>query len=158
LLRQTKLGFRRFNGKGGPVDLMLRRLDEPQYSRDDLEGGNEEEDGEYGLRLRWQDYIVMPLIDASNGGAELYGFETRNVTSWWAAKNLIGRCASHRMFVRGRSPIIKLEVQSYKHQKYGTKQKPVLAICGWAGPDGATTVDDAQPSSPLPDFNDSIPY
>jgi hypothetical protein len=108
LMRRAQSGFRRFNGKGGAVDLMLRYLDEPQYSRDDLDNGYEEEDGEYGRRQRWADYILLPLIDANNGGGEMYAFETRNATSWWAAKALIGRCTEHPMFARGMSPIVRL--------------------------------------------------
>jgi hypothetical protein len=155
LIRRTRSGYRRFNGKGGPLDLMLRSLDEPQYTREDLDNGYEEEDGEYGRRMRWQDYIVLPLIDAYNGGGEPFGFETRNVTSWWAAKGLIGRCQDHPMYLRGMSPIISLEIGSYKHPKYGMRSKPVLKICGWANPDGST-IAESQP--PKAGFNDEIPY
>jgi hypothetical protein len=155
LMRKGQSGFRRFNGKGGTMDLMLRYLDEPQYTRDDLEGGHEEEDGEYGRRQRWQDYIRLPMIDANNGGGEMYAFETRNVTSWWAAKALIGKCELHPMFVRGMSPIIQLEIGSYPHKKYGTRFKPILKICGWANPDGSTTAEPDKPNKP--DFNDALP-
>jgi hypothetical protein len=152
LIRQTTCGFRRFNGKGGHVDLMMRRLDEPQYTRDDLDKGYEEEDTEFGRRPRWHDYIVLPLIDANNGGGELFGFETRNVTSWWAAKNLIGRCQEHSMFLRGMSPIVTLEIVTYKHTKYGLLHKPRLKGCRWANPDGSTI---AEPDKP--DLNDKLP-
>jgi hypothetical protein len=153
-IRQTESGFRRFiGGKGGTVEFKMRRLDQPQLTRDDLEGGYEEKDSEYGRRCRWQDYIVLPLIDANNGGGELYGFETRNVTSWWAAKGLIGRCTDHPMFLRGLSPIIKLEVKPYKHPKYGMRGKPLPKICGWASADGSTT---AEPQSPKPKLADEM--
>jgi hypothetical protein len=153
LLRQAQLGFRRFNGPGNPPDMMMRRIDEPRYDRQDLDNGHEEEETEYGRRLRWGELIILPLIDANNGGGELYAFETRNITSVMAARNLIGRCDKHPSFARGLSPIIKLEVGSYKHPKYGTRGKPVLKICGWANPDGSTI---AEPDKP--DMNDKIPF
>jgi hypothetical protein len=79
LIRQTQIGFRRFNGEGNPVDVKVLRLDEGDlYTRDDLDGGYEEEDGQYGRRSRWQEYAILPLIDA-DGGGELYGFEANKL-------------------------------------------------------------------------------
>jgi hypothetical protein len=166
LVRQTELGFRRFNGPGTPPDLMMRRIDEPQYGRDDLDNGYEEEDSEYGRRFRWSELIVLPMIDANNGGGELFAFEARNITSVMAARNLIGRCHRHPSFKKGLSPIIALEVGSYKHPKYGIRGKPVLKICGWARPDGTTITEPQPPRLPLSgntptpsgEFNDTIPY
>jgi hypothetical protein len=59
-VREIRLGYRRFNGEGNPMDLATRRLDEGDlYTRDDLDGGHEEEDGQYGRRFRWQDYAIV---------------------------------------------------------------------------------------------------
>jgi hypothetical protein len=54
LVRQIQTGFRRFNGAGAPVEIKVLRLDEGDlYTRDDLDGGHEEEEGQFGRRFRW---------------------------------------------------------------------------------------------------------
>jgi hypothetical protein len=156
LLRQTQIGFRRFNGPGGNVDLTLRGLDEPQITRSDLPDGDEEEESEFGRRKRWQDYILLPLIDASGTGHERFAFETKNITSYWAVRGLIGRCDRHPMFDRGLSPIIELGVEPYRHKSYGMKTKPSFKICGWANPNGTTAIDKPKPSLSS-EMDDEIP-
>jgi hypothetical protein len=158
LLRQTQIGFRRFNGPGGNVDIMMRGLDEPQLTRVDLPDGDEEEESQFGRRLRWQDYILLPMIDASGAGHERFASETRNLTSYWAARGLIGRCDRHPMFERGLSPIVELGVTPYRHKAYGMKTKPSLKICGWANPDGTTAIEKPTPKPNLSDeMNDELP-
>jgi hypothetical protein len=159
LIRQAMLGFRRFNGPGNPPDMMMRRIDEPRYDREDLQDGYAEEDTEYGKRLRWSELIVLPLIDVDNGGGDLFAFETRNITSVMAARSLIGKCSKHPSFDKGLSPIVTLKIGSYKHPKYGTRGKPVLQLCGWANPDGST-ITEPQPDKPKlsDEMNDSINF
>jgi hypothetical protein len=161
-IREVRIGFRRYNGEGNPVDVKMRRLDEGGlYTRDDLDGGHEQEDGQFGIRYRWQDYAILPLFGVSDGGGELYGFEANNITSYWAIRNLVGGCFGHPMFKRGLSPIVQPESTKYKHKKYGDRFKPVFKICGWANPDG--TPVNQNPPSPQPritsgEMNDTIPF
>jgi hypothetical protein len=137
-VRDALVGFRRFNGEGNPVDVTIRRLDEGDlYTRDDLDGGHETEVGKFGPRPRWQEYAILPLIDIGDGGGELYGFEANNITSYWAIRNLIGRCHNHPMFKRGLSPIVQPEIVTYKHKDYGVRFKPAFKIVGWANSDGS---------------------
>jgi hypothetical protein len=161
-IRECRIGFRRFNGEGNPMDLMLLRLDEGDlYTRDDLDGGFEEEDGKFGRRYRWQEFAQLPLIEASGGG-ELCAFEANNLTSYWAIRNLLGRCYAHPMFKRGLSPVVLPESTTYKHKDYGMRFKPVFKICGWANPDGTPAdTGKAQPSKQITtgaDFNDTVPF
>jgi hypothetical protein len=83
LVRLSQHLFKRFHGPQAQPDVMGRRIDEPLLTRDDLDGGYDEEDGEYGRRYRWNEEMLVPLVDASGGGGELYAFQARNVTACW---------------------------------------------------------------------------
>jgi hypothetical protein len=105
----------------------------------------------------WVFTYELPLLDLETDGARLYA------TSSFGGRQSIGRLArtyaQHQRRNPGKLPVVTLGCESYKHESYGTVQKPVLKIIDWLpDPDWSPPEPSAGPAGSSRELDDEIPF
>jgi hypothetical protein len=121
---EFQIGFRKFNGPGNLPDAVASRFfgpdPMPQRPSDEMEeslDGNE--------TYAWQFFNAVPLTHVESG--ETFLFSTASKSGCKAIANVT------KAYKRKGSAlaIVKLEVSSYKHQRFGKVMIPVFVIVAW---------------------------
>jgi hypothetical protein len=118
---------------------VMRRIDEVQVEREDLDGGWDEEPGMDGQpRLVWQPQATVPII-LTEDGHEMLTLVCRNSVSRIALDGLVSNCYAHPLFKRGLLPIVEMRTGTYINKKLGgvKKPKPIFRVAGWVNTDGS---------------------
>ena len=141
---EFQIGFRKFNGPGNLPDVVATRFFDPdpipQRPSDETEEGLDGNE-----TYVWQHFNAVPLTHIESG--EQYLFSTASKSGCKAIAN-VAKAYKRKSAL----PIVKLEVSSYKHQRFGKVMVPVFVIVAWR--DSAPTAELATREV----LDDSIPF
>jgi hypothetical protein len=122
---ELQIGFRKFNGPGNLPDVVAIRFfgadPIPQRPSDETDEGL---DG--NQTYVWQHFNAVPLTHIESG--ETFLFSTASKSGCKAIANV---ATAYKRKGRNALPIVKLEVSSYKHQRFGKVMVPVFVIISW---------------------------